>query len=96
MTINWLKPRVILRSIATIKEEELQNQIKSLSSMQYGVILQMIDQLELEANDGAAASVGNPAICASCVGGAEHMRMLKERLEVKRHAKEEKPAKKIV
>jgi hypothetical protein len=85
----WLRrPRVIIRSVVTLKEEEVANQIKSLSPMQFQAVTQIILQLESEANDGAANSVAQPGISASCVGGAEHLRMLQDRLNILRETKE--------
>jgi hypothetical protein len=92
MNFDWFRrPRILVRSIVTLKEEELRNQIKSLSPAQFGAISQVITQLESEANDGAANSVANYGISASCVGGAEHLRMLQDRLNIFRESKEETP-----
>jgi hypothetical protein len=82
MVLYWLRrPRIIIRSTIHLKEEELSNQIRSLSPAQFAAVSQVILTLEQEANEGAAQSVANPTIAISCIGGAEHCRMLLERLD---------------
>src|SRR5262245_34116246 len=81
------EPRVILRSIATLKESELEVQVKSLSPAQWGAVCQIIDQSEAEANNAAADAVANYGICAWGVGGAEHLRLLKDTLTELRNRK---------
>jgi hypothetical protein len=83
MILYWLRrARLIIKSTIDLKEEELSNQIRSLTPMQYAALQQIIFELEREANEAASKSVANHGISASCAGGAEHMRMLLERLAV--------------
>jgi len=45
---------------------------------------QLIDVAESNANENAAANTNNPGDCAGYVGGAAHLRMLREELYTRR------------
>jgi hypothetical protein len=77
----WQRPRLIIKSTVDLKDEEVQNQMRSLSPAQYAALKQIIFELERDAIDGATKAVANHGIAASCIGGAEHLRLLLDRLE---------------
>lgn len=69
------------KTYAKVNEFERNKQIQNADPLLIGALFQLMDELEKEANSGAAASVANHGICASSVGGAEHIRLLKERIQ---------------
>lgn len=54
-------------------------------------VLQVIDDIEREALDGAQKSVANHGICASCVGGTEFLERLRDRMILEREAAIKQP-----
>lgn len=81
--MNWnpFRPKFILLDEPKLSEQELAGAFAMLvTDKKLRAILQVIGEIEQEANAGAQKSVASPGISASCNGGAEHMGMLRDRI----------------
>lgn len=52
----------------------------AVTDKKFRALMQVITELERSANLGAQDQVGNPPVAASCIGGAEHLGMLRARI----------------
>lgn len=74
-------PKFIILDAPKLSEEKLAGAFAvAVTDERFRAVLQVIDELEQEANDGARKSVGNHGMSASCNGGAEHLAMLRNRI----------------
>lgn len=86
--IYWNKPTKVVWYIATrqpLSEKELLGALRvSSENTLWIAILQLIDGEIRDANEAAQVSVGNYGICASEVGGVQHLERLRNTLLEKR------------
>jgi hypothetical protein len=78
---NPFRPRFILLDSPKLSEAELAGAFAMpVTDKRLLAILQVIGELEEQANWGAQKSVASHGMSASCNGGAEHMGMLRDRI----------------
>lgn len=78
---NWFRPKYIVADYPLMSEEELAGQFAvPITDKRFSALLQIIDELEREANAAAQKSVASHGICASSNGGAEHIGILRDRI----------------
>jgi len=85
--------RVVIERLGRLNERELRAafNVPSTNTL-WRAVLQVIDDIQAEAKDGAEKTVANHGICASCVGGGEFLTRLKERMILEREAAIKQPA----
>lgn len=82
MRRNWFRPyRVIVLDSPPLPEKELAGAFAyALDETRMRAILQLIGDLEQEALSAAHERAGNSLLCANCLGGAEHLAMLRDQI----------------
>jgi hypothetical protein len=84
MTRWWdrVEPKIVWRTGQPMSEIELNQALAMLSdeSPAWRALMQLIETAETNANENAAATIDPPTVLAGYVGGASHLRMLREEL----------------
>lgn len=86
--MSWWKPtiKIVVARLPELTEEKLDLALASLTdeSGPWRAIHQLIDTAEENANANAADDMAEPTVMAGYVGGAQHLRMLREELNNRR------------
>ncbi len=78
---RWLRRPTLIVYQRPLSESELNAALAvSKDDPQWRAVLQLIITAEENANSNAAANVHPPTVMAGYVGGADHLRMLREEL----------------
>lgn len=80
---NWLRPRTkfVVLDKPLLSEDELAGAFGVAdSSNWFRALMQIAAEMERDANTGAQTTIANPGISAGCVGGAEHIGRLRDRI----------------
>jgi hypothetical protein len=81
MSFIRFRKRIIFVSQPPLTDEQLERAFVVEDDLPlFRAMLQLIETNALEATEAAEQSVANPYISASCNGGAEHLKRLRDRM----------------
>lgn len=79
--LKWIQPRYVVLQRPELSEAELAGALAMPEDdRRLMALLQIIRELEDEANEAAQKSVASHGISASCSGGAEYMNRIRQRI----------------